>query len=70
MLYGIKCWAIKKQNIHKMSLAKMRMLRWISINTRSEEICLKIRVAPIDEKIKKRHSWDSLVIFRKEWVMH
>ena len=34
MLYDIECWAVKKQHIHKMSIVKIRMLRWISENTR------------------------------------
>ena len=57
-LYVTECWAIKKKPIHKISVAEMRMLKWISGNARQEnffkkkkqEICLKIRVAPIDEK--------------------
>ena len=28
MLYGTKCWAIKKHHIHKMNVTEMRMLRW------------------------------------------
>jgi DNA-binding CsgD family transcriptional regulator len=32
MLYGIECWTVKKQHIHKMSAAEMKMLRWISEN--------------------------------------
>ncbi|GMP92153.1 hypothetical protein CsSME_00042498 [Camellia sinensis var. sinensis] len=27
MLYGVECWATKKQHVHKMSVAEMRMLR-------------------------------------------
>lgn len=27
MLFGIACWAIMKQYVHKMSVVKMRMLR-------------------------------------------
>ena len=47
MLYGREC-RTKKQHIHKMSLAKMRLLRWISGNRQKdmiwiEEIRLKIR---------------------------
>ena len=34
MLYDIECWAVKKQHIHKMSRAKIRMLRQISEDTR------------------------------------
>ena len=29
MLYGTECWATKKQHISKMSVAEMRMLRWL-----------------------------------------
>jgi hypothetical protein len=62
MLYGTECWAVKKQHIHKMStfmsVVEMRMVRWISGNTRkyrirNEKICLKIGVAPIDEKMRE-----------------
>ena len=34
MLYDIECWTVKKQHIHKMSGAKIRMLRQISEDTR------------------------------------
>ncbi len=58
MLYGTECWTIKKQTIHKMSVAEMRIFRWISGNTRkdwiqNEEIRLKIGVAHIDKKIRE-----------------
>ena len=41
------CWIVKKQHIHKISVAEMRMLRWINRNTQNnrihnEEILLKI----------------------------
>ena len=41
-----------------MSVAEIRMLRWISGNTRKDKIqtkenCLKIRVTPIDEKMRE-----------------
>jgi len=32
MLYITKCWAVKNQHIYKISVAEMRMLRWISEN--------------------------------------
>ncbi len=53
MLYGTVCWATKKQRIHKISIANMRILRWISEKTRkdwirNEEIRLKIQVTPLD----------------------
>ena len=61
---------VKKQHIHEMSITKMRMLRWISGNTEkdriwNEEICLKIRVAPIDEKMRR---WFGYV--QKERLIH
>jgi len=46
---------VKKQHIHKMTIAEMIILRWISGNTlkdriRNERICLNIGVTPIDER--------------------
>ena len=43
-----------------LTVTEMRMLKWISGNTRkdeipNEEIHLKTRVAPIDEKTRKSH---------------
>ncbi len=38
MFYGSECWAVKKQYIHKMIVAEMRILRWISGNTRKDRI--------------------------------
>ena len=29
MTYGAECWPIKKKHMHKMSVAEMRVLRWI-----------------------------------------
>ena len=34
MLYGIECWAVKKQYVSKMNVAEMRMLRWMCGKTR------------------------------------
>lgn len=28
MLYHIECWAMKKQHIHKISVAELRMDKW------------------------------------------
>ena len=46
---------VKKQYIHKMTIAEMIILRWISGNTlkdriRNEKFFLNIGVTPIDEK--------------------
>jgi hypothetical protein len=53
MFFGIECWVVKKQLIHRMSVIEMRMLRWISGNRRkniirNKEICLKIGVTEFE----------------------
>ena len=30
MVYSTECWVVKKQHIHEMIVAEMRMLRWIN----------------------------------------
>ena len=73
MLYGMGYWVIKMQHVHKVSLAEMRMLRWINDNMRKDmvwkkKICLKIGVSPIDEKRRvSRLSW--LVMCKGEQLM-
>lgn len=49
-----------RSNYSLISITEMRMLKWISENTwkdkiQNEKICIKIRVAPIDEKMKENH---------------
>jgi hypothetical protein len=56
MMYGAECWATKGQHIQKMSIAEMRMLRWICGHTRidqirNDDIRDKLGVAPIQEKL-------------------
>ena len=41
MLYDIERWVVKKQHINKMSIAKIRMLRQVSENTRKDRIQYK-----------------------------
>ena len=55
MLYGTKCWAIKRYHAKKMSVAEMCMLYWMCGNirrdkVRNKDILTKIGVAPIEEK--------------------
>jgi hypothetical protein len=38
MMCDTKCWATKGQHIQKMSVAEMRMLRWICGHTRKDRI--------------------------------
>ena len=37
MFYDIECWVVKRQHIHKMSRAKIKMLRQISEDTRKHK---------------------------------
>ena len=58
MLYGTKCWAVKKQYVSKMNIAEMRMLRWMCDKTRRDEIRNEqirnmIEVTPIEEKMRE-----------------
>jgi hypothetical protein len=52
IMYSAKCWATKGQHVQKMSVAEMRMLRWIFGYTRkdwikNDDIRDKLGVAPI-----------------------
>ena len=58
LLYGTKCWAIKRYHAYKMSVAEMRMICWMCSNTRrdkvrNEYIRTKIGVTPIEKKMRK-----------------
>jgi hypothetical protein len=55
MLYGAECWPTKKQHIQQMSVAEMRMLRWMCGHTRKDRIRNgvireRVGVVPIEEK--------------------
>ncbi|RCV37904.1 hypothetical protein SETIT_8G100500v2 [Setaria italica] len=56
MLYGVECWSTKRRHVQQISVAKMRMLRWICCHTRwdrvrNEDICDRLGVAPIEEML-------------------
>ncbi|KAL4194234.1 hypothetical protein AMTRI_Chr05g67600 [Amborella trichopoda] len=63
LLHGTECWAVEKQHAHRMSVAEIRLLRWISGKTRrdrirNEYIRENLGVAPIGDKMKKnRLKW-------------
>jgi len=63
MLYGTKCWAVKSQHENQVSVAEMRMLRWMSGKTRhdrirNDTIKERVGVAPIVEKlVENRLRW-------------
>jgi len=58
LLYSTEYWAIKRHHVHKMSIAEMRMRRWMRCNTRrdkvrNEDIRTKIGVISIEEKMRE-----------------
>ncbi|KAI0493554.1 hypothetical protein KFK09_023673 [Dendrobium nobile] len=63
MFYGAECWSLKEKHNTKLSVAEMRMLRWMSGFTRrdriqNDHICEKVGVAPMEDKIREsRHRW-------------
>jgi len=38
LLYGTECWAIKRYHAQKISVAEMRMFRWICGNMRRDKV--------------------------------
>jgi hypothetical protein len=66
MLYGAECWPTKRRHIKQLSVAEMRMLRWICSHTRrdqvrNDDIRERLGVAPVEEK---------LVQYRLRWFEH
>jgi len=63
MLYGTDCWAVKSQHKSKVSVAEMKMLRWMSGQTRQDRIRNdtireRVGVAPIAKKlVENRLRW-------------
>jgi hypothetical protein len=56
MLYGAECWPTKRRHVQQLSVAEMRMLRWICGNTRrdrvrNDDIRKRLGVAPVKEKL-------------------
>ena len=43
MLYGTKCWAVKSEHENQVSVAEMRMLRWMSGKSRRDRIKNRLR---------------------------
>jgi hypothetical protein len=56
MLYGAECWPTKRQHVQQLSVAEMRMLRWICGNTgrdrvQNNDIRERLGVTPVEEKL-------------------
>jgi hypothetical protein len=62
-LYGAECWPTKRWHVQQLSVAEMRMLRWICGNTRrdwvrNDDIRERLGVAPVEEKlVQHRLRW-------------
>ena len=63
LLYGIKCWLVKKNFEQKMDVTEMHMLRWICGHTmidriKNQDFREKLEVAPQSAKMReKRLRW-------------
>jgi hypothetical protein len=60
MLYGAECWPTKRRHVQQLSVAEMRMLRWICGHTRrdrvrNDDIRERLGVASIEEKLVQHH---------------
>ena len=56
MLYRVECWPTKIRHVQQLSVAEIRMLRWICGHirmdrVRSDDIRDRLEVAPIEEKL-------------------
>jgi hypothetical protein len=70
MLYATECWPTKRRHVQQLSIAEMRMLQWLCSNTRrnrvrNDDICERLRVAPIEEKLMQhRFRWFGYIQWR------
>jgi len=58
VLYGSECWPLKKTQVQRLTLAEMRMIRWMCGYTRIDRIRNGVirdfvKVAPIGDKIRE-----------------
>jgi hypothetical protein len=56
MLYGAECWPTKRRHVEQLSIAEMRMLRWICGHirrdrARNDDIRERLGVAPVEEML-------------------
>jgi hypothetical protein len=60
MLYRAEYWLTKRWHVQQLSVAEIRMLRWICGNTkrdwvRNDDIRERLGVAPVEEKLVQHH---------------
>ena len=66
MLYGAKCWPTKIRYVQQLSVAKMRMLRWICGYTRMD----RVRNNDIRDRLEVASIEERLVQHRLRWFGH
>ncbi|OIT29657.1 hypothetical protein A4A49_17649 [Nicotiana attenuata] len=66
MLYGAECWPVKKSYVQKMTVAEMKMLRWMCGHTRKD----KIRNEVIRDKMGVASMETKLRESRLRWFGH
>ena len=59
MKYGTECWAVKKNDTHKLPTTEMRMLRWVRGKTKkdhvkNEDIWKEANIEPMTSFLRKR----------------
>jgi hypothetical protein len=75
MLYGGECWLTKRRYVQQLSVAGMRMLRWICGHTRrdcvrNDDIRERLGVAPVEEKLMQHHlRWFGHMQRRHQFIM-
>jgi hypothetical protein len=63
MLYGAECWPTKRRHVQQLSVAEIRMLRWICGHTRrdwvqNDDIHERLGVASVEERfVQHRLRW-------------
>ena len=70
MLYGAECWSTKIRHVQQLSVAEIRMLRWICGHTRmdrvrNDDIRDRLGVAPIEEKLVQHRLRKQDLLFLK-----
>jgi hypothetical protein len=63
MFYGAECWPTKRRHVQQLSVAEIRILRWICGHTRrdqvqNDDIHERVWVAQVEEKlVQHRLRW-------------
>jgi len=58
VFYGSKCWSLKKIQVQKLMVTKMRMIRWMCGYPKMDRITNGVteglvKVAPIEDKLRE-----------------